>query len=138
MFDHCLYFNTTALARQLERKWTQAFQPFGLTPPQGFLLRAVLDRPGMTLRELAETLVISRPTATRSLDGLAAKGLVERVDSDEDGRDVLIHPTAEAQAIRAGLNKASGKVTQQLKGVLGEDTFVATVEQVRNVRTSLD
>ena len=44
MFDHCLYFNTTALARVVEREWAAAFKPFGLTPPQGFLLRLVLAR----------------------------------------------------------------------------------------------
>ena len=43
MFDHCLYFNTTALARVLERQWAEAFKPFDLTPPQAFLLRAVLE-----------------------------------------------------------------------------------------------
>ena len=39
MFDHCLYFNTTALARLLEKEWTAAFAGFDLTPPQAFLLR---------------------------------------------------------------------------------------------------
>jgi len=43
MFDHCLYFNTSALARRLEREWTVAFKPFDLTPPQAFTLRAVLE-----------------------------------------------------------------------------------------------
>jgi hypothetical protein len=47
MFDHCIYFNTTALARALEREWTAAYKPFGLTPPQGFMLRAVLAKPGI-------------------------------------------------------------------------------------------
>ena len=69
MFDQCLYFNTTALARQLEREWTRAFAPFELTPPQAFMLRTILDQPGLLQRELAASMVISRPTATRTLDG---------------------------------------------------------------------
>ena len=69
MFDQCLYFNTTALARVLEREWTKAFKPFGLTPSQAFMLRAILDKPGLLQSELAAGLAISRPTATRSLDG---------------------------------------------------------------------
>jgi hypothetical protein len=36
MFDHCLYFNTTALARLVDKEWTLAFKPFGVTPSQGF------------------------------------------------------------------------------------------------------
>ena len=47
MFDHCFYFNTTALARILEREWTRAFKPFGLTPSQAFMLRVVLEKPAL-------------------------------------------------------------------------------------------
>ena len=89
MFDHCLYFNTTALARQLEREWAKAFEPFGLTPPQAFMLRAILDQPGLMQSEIARTLTIARPTATRALDGLMAKGLIERRSSARDGREHL-------------------------------------------------
>ncbi len=70
MFEQCLYFNTTSLARQVERQWTQAFKPFGLTPSQAFMLRVVLDKAPLLAREIAEELNISRPTATRGLDHL--------------------------------------------------------------------
>ncbi|HCY16999.1 MAG: MarR family transcriptional regulator [Curvibacter sp. GWA2_64_110] len=137
MFDHCLYFNTTALARQLERQWTVAFKPFDLTPPQAFMLRAVLDKPGLLQREIASALVISRPTATRALDGLAAKQLIERRASERDGRELHIYPTSAAQEIHAALNEASGRVTRRLKKLLGEDAFVDTVSKVRGVRSAL-
>ena len=78
MFEHCLYFNTAALARMLEKAWAEAFRPFDLAPPQAFMLRAVLDHPGRSPSELAQIMVIAKPTATRCLDGLCAKGLVER------------------------------------------------------------
>lgn len=137
MFDHCLYFNATALARQLEREWTAAFKPQGLTPPQAFLLRAVLDHPGRAQRELADALVIARPTVTRALDGLAAKGLIERRASDADGREQFIHPTPRALALHAALNEASGRVTRRLKKVLGEGDFAETVARIRGVRAHL-
>ena len=137
MFDNCLYFNTTALARQLEHEWVVAFKPFGLTPPQAFMLRAVLDRPGLAQRELAASMAISRPTATRALDGLAAKGLIERRDSDRDARELFIHGTAAAVAIHSRLNDASGRVTRRLKRLLGDDVFVETVAKVRDARSVL-
>lgn len=137
MFDGCLYFNTTALARVLEREWTAAFKPFGLTPPQGFMLRAVLRQPGMLQSELARVLVIQRPTATRALDGLQKLGLVERRATGSDGREQAIHPTPSARAIEAGLDAASADVTRRLKGVLGADAFAQTVEHVKQSRTAL-
>jgi MarR family transcriptional regulator, temperature-dependent positive regulator of motility len=137
MFEHCLYFNTTALARQLEREWAKAFAPLALTPPQAFMLRTVLDRPGLPQREIADSMAISRPTATRALDGLASKGLIERRGSERDGREQTVHPTAAAVAIRSALNEASGNVTKRLKRRLGADAFADTVAKVRGVRSAL-
>jgi MarR family transcriptional regulator, temperature-dependent positive regulator of motility len=137
MFDQCLYFNTSALARRLEREWSDAFEPFDLTPPQGFMLRAVMERPGLLQRELADVLSIARPTATRVLDGLEARGYVERHRTEGDGREVAIVPTAQALAICDALNGASAAVTGRLKRMLGGEAFVDTVARLRTARTSL-
>lgn len=132
-----MYFNATALARRLEREWAAAFRPFGLMPPQAFMLRAVLERPGMLQHQLASLLDIARPTATRALDGLAAKRLIERRHVERDGRELEIHPTAAAVGLRKKLTEASGSVTTQLKTVLGEEQFAATVDSVKGVRSAL-
>lgn len=137
MFDQCLYFNTTALARQLEREWADAFKPFGLTAPQAFLLRAILQRPGALQRELADAMNISRPTATRALDALADKGWIERKRTEHDGRESAVHPTARAIAIRAALDAASAEVTSRLRSLLGEASFAGTVAQLRAIRDAL-
>src|SRR5512141_2765603 len=133
MFEECLYFNTVALARRLEREWAAAFKPFDLSPSQAFLLRAILNQPGLLQRELADSLAISRPTATRVLDGLAAKDLIERRDSGRDGREYTIFPTRKAAALQTALNEASGKVTKRLKKLLNEDVFAEAVSQMRGV-----
>ncbi|MGQ2981119.1 MAG: MarR family winged helix-turn-helix transcriptional regulator [Polaromonas sp.] len=137
MFDHCLYFNTTALARVVEREWAAAFKPFGLTPPQGFLLRLVLARPGLSQHELATELTIARPTATRLLDGLQTLGLVERRDAAHDARHWSVFPTAAAQRIQADLNAASSQVTQRIQRQIGKENFTATVSKVRGVCSAL-
>lgn len=138
MFDHCLYFNTTALARSLEREWTIAFKPFGLTPSQAFMLRVVLARPGLLQSELAQALSISRSTATRTLDGLQRLGFLERKATDRDGRESAIEPTATAFAIHEGLNLASGEVTRRLKKAMSATQFDDTVTKVRKARDVLE
>lgn len=137
MFDHCMYFNTTALARRLEREWAEAFAPFGLTPPQGFLLRAVLEKPGLLQSELADAMAIARATATRAVDGLVRMDLVERRPGTTDRREVTVHPTAAGLEMRKPLNDASGAVTRRLKRLLGDDVFAATVGHVKNVHAAL-
>lgn len=137
MFDHCLYFNTTALARTLEREWTKAFKPFGLTPSQAFMLRVVLEKPGLLQSELAKELAISRPTATRTLDGLQKLKLLERRATENDGRESAIEPTASALALREQINAASAAVTKRLKKELGVAHFDDTVSRLRSVRSAL-
>ncbi|WP_250493081.1 MarR family transcriptional regulator [Caballeronia sp. GAWG1-1] len=138
MFDQCLYFNTTALARTLEREWTKAFKPFGLTPAQGFMLRAIVEHPGLLQGELADALAISRPTATRTLDGLQKLGLVERWSTDRDGREASIHPTAAAPALMKRIGSMSSEVTKRMRRKLGSAHFDETVSNVRDVRASLE
>jgi DNA-binding MarR family transcriptional regulator len=138
MFEECLYFNTVALARRLEREWVVAFKPFELSPSQAFLLRTILNQPGLLQRELADSLAISRPTATRVLDGLAAKELIERRDSGRDGREYAIYPTRKAASLQSPLNEASAKVTKRLKKQLNEDVFADTVSKMRGVRSALE
>jgi len=137
MFDHCLYFNTSALARRLEQEWSDAFALYELTPPQAFMLRAVLSRPGLLQRELSETMSIAKSTATRALDFLVAKGYVERRSGPGDAREKCIFPTHKAIAIEAGLNAASGAVTTRLKKVLGAADFADTVTRLTGVRSAL-
>ncbi len=138
MFDQCLYFNTTALARVLEREWTAAFKPFGLTPAQAFMLRVILEKPGSLQSEVAREMTITRSTATRTLDGLQKLKLIERRTGGRDGRELEIHPTARALSLRDPINSASGEVTRRLKKSLSVPRFEEAVAKVVAVRKSLE
>lgn len=133
MFEQCLYFNTTSLARKLEREWTLAFKPFGLTPSQAFMLRVILEKPQSYQNALAKEMNITKPTASRSLDGLEKLGLIERLPSAGDAREMEIHPTKRAKALKDGLNAASGEVTKKFKKLLGANEFLDVVGKLRGI-----
>ena len=137
MFEQCLYFNTTSLARQLEREWASAFKPFGLTPSQAFMLRVVLNKASLLQSDLASEMNISRPTATRALDGLERLSLIKRVASDKDGREQEIHPTRKATEMKEAINTASVAVAKRLKKSLGTSHFEDAVDQIRGISTAL-
>ena len=137
MFEQCLYFNTTSLARQLEKEWARAFKPFGLTPSQAFMLRVVLNKASLLQSELASEMNISRPTATRALDGLERLSLIKRVASDKDGREQEIHPTRKATEMKEAINAASVAVAKRLKKSLGTSHFEDAVDQIRSISSFL-
>lgn len=81
-------------------------------------LLMVLVESGQSLRrgEFANIMLRDRTTITRQLDGLEAKGLIRRQKDPNDGRAVLISPTARGareiskllpdfKALREGLKK---------------------------------
>ena len=137
MFEQCLYFNTASLARQLEREWTSAFKPFGLTPSQAFMLRVVLNKASLLQSELASEMNVSRPTATRALDGLERLSLIKRVASAKDGREQEIHPTKKAMGMKEAINAASAAVARRLKKSLGTSHFEDAVDQIRSISSAL-
>jgi DNA-binding MarR family transcriptional regulator len=61
-----------------------------LTFPQNIALQALVEKSPSTMSELANWLKISHGVATRTVDRLVDKGLVERRHDDVDRRVVLV------------------------------------------------
>jgi DNA-binding MarR family transcriptional regulator len=137
MFDHCLYFNSSALARLVEREWSAVYAPFGLTPAQGFVLRAVLASPGCLSSQVADILGIARPTATRLIDSLSEKQLVERRQGESDGREWGVYPTRAGKALSRPINDASAAIAKTLRAKLGPELFDSAVSSMHGVRKAL-
>lgn len=137
MFDHCLYFNSSALARLVEREWAAVYAQFELTPPQGFVLRVVLASPGCLSSQVADILGIARPTATRLIDSLCQKELVERRQGTSDGREWYLYPTASGKALDKPVNAASAHIAKTLRSKIGPELFESTVVGMKRVRKAL-
>jgi DNA-binding MarR family transcriptional regulator len=68
----------------------------GLTTPQAITVHTLLQTGGMNASELARRVCLSPGTLTGILDRLEVKELIERVRSQADRRNVMVHPTASA------------------------------------------
>lgn len=137
MFEHCLYFNTTSLARQLEREWSRAFKPFGLTPPQAFMLRIILEKSPISYTVLASELNITKATCSRTVEGLVSLDFIKRVQTDTDGRSFELIPTSSAKSIHDSINQASGEVTKRIKRIIGSGEFETTVMSLRGINSAI-
>ncbi|MFP3277528.1 MAG: MarR family transcriptional regulator, partial [Paraburkholderia sp.] len=121
-----------------EREWTAAYARFGLTPAQGFVLRVVLASPGCLSSQVADVLGIARPTATRLIDNLCEKELVERRQGETDGREWSVYPTRTGKALERPINDASAEIAKALRRKVGADLFESAVSNMHNVRKSLE
>ena len=131
MFESCLFFNLNTLTRLLNKKWEEAFEPLGLSPAHGYLLRLVLARPGATQKELAEKLELAPSTVTRFLETLESKGYVKKTCCNEDGRAMTVEATRKGRALEKDLEAASAQLSQVVSEALGEKHASELVKVLR-------
>lgn len=93
-------------ARSLRGRWRAVLEPWDLSPHQVRALMVAGRDDGLRLSGLAERLRIAPRSATEVVDGLAERGLVERVPDPTDRRAVLVRLTAEGARVREEVSAA--------------------------------
>jgi long-chain acyl-CoA synthetase len=68
---------------------------------------------------LAERLAVRPPSVTAVIDGLVARGLVDRTHSEDDRRRVALGLTPEGEAVLASADRAVNERLEQIAGALG-------------------
>jgi DNA-binding MarR family transcriptional regulator len=83
----------------MRKSMDEALQPLGLTAAQFDVFQQLLHEDGLEHRVLQEQLVIASPTLTNIIDGMVARGLVERRISPNDARVKLLFLTPKAHSL---------------------------------------
>jgi len=109
------------VARTQRRRWRDALAPWDLSPHQARALGVVVEREGVRLSDLAESLHIAPRSVTEVADGLQARGLVERTPDPGDRRAVILRPTAEGRRVRAEVGRARAEANEELLSHLTAD-----------------
>ena len=91
-----------------------------IPPSQAHALREIGHAAGITQRDLAERMRISRPTLTVMLQKMEKAGLVERVADDADQRFTHLHLTAEGAAQHKRMHGVMGEIVSGVMGPLSE------------------
>lgn len=134
MFERCLYYNVNSLARKVNAIWDEAFAEFDLSPSHAYLLRLVLDSPGMTQHRIATELKLEKSTVTRFIDALEVKKLLKR---SKEGREVMVHPTTRAKKIKNRLNQKGEELYQQMLSSIGKTELTNIVKGMREAGSQL-
>jgi DNA-binding MarR family transcriptional regulator len=90
----------------MRRCMDESLAPFGLTAAQFDVIQHLLEHDGLEHRVLQEHLAVSSPTLTTIVDGLVARGFVERRLSPEDARVKQLFLTSAAHQLHSQLDEA--------------------------------
>jgi len=65
-----------------------------LTGPQTAVMRIVISKPGVSLRELSREVTLAHSTVSGIVDRLVKRGMLDREIDQQDKRIVRLHPTS--------------------------------------------
>ncbi len=113
----------------------RAFRALGveLTPEQWIVLVRLWAEDGRTQTDLGQSTFRDRPTMSRILDGMEARGLVQRRADAESARVWRIHHTGEGKALRKKLVPSARHLVERAQRGISErdlETTRATLVQM--------
>lgn len=127
-----------SVAIHLTRRLRLADAQWGVPPARLSALSVLVFGGPCTLGELARREQVTPPTMTHIVTGLEAMGLARRVASEDDGRVVIVEPTAAGRRLMArGRAARVHRLATELQALSPEDldildraaTILAQVER---------
>jgi len=131
MFEQCIYFNSNALVRHLNKIWDEAYKPTGLSAPHAYLLRLVCHEPGITQKQAGKHLHLEKSTVTRFVDALEQKGLLLRYEGDT-GREIQLQASPEGKKLGKKLDEIGKQLYKRMRKQIGSYGFDDVVTAMRN------
>jgi long-chain acyl-CoA synthetase len=126
-----------ALAR-LSRHVERALDPLDLSLPQYRVLSLLHDGSSAS-SALAGRLAVSPPSITAVVDGLVARGLVERhADAEDRRRLTLVVTPAGAQLLRAAEDAVDARLGEVAKYLEDPSSAAAAIEALQQWNHALD
>lgn len=117
--DAAIGFRLGRAYRTVRAGWEARIADLRLTGPQAGALRAVTERPGIGLRQLARRLGTDPMNAKRLADGLEAAGLLTSCHDPADRRRRVLDPTDRGAALARELRQRSGEWTRTMESIVG-------------------
>lgn len=113
------------LARKGQGYITDLMRPFGLTAAEQPFFMALLHNEGVTQERLTALVGVDKSATARAVKSLEAKGILIRIQNEEDRRQNLLYPTDQAKAIFQDVRQALARFNALLtEGIDPEETAV--------------
>jgi DNA-binding MarR family transcriptional regulator len=133
--DEQLCFAVYSTMLGLNKVYRQLLKSLGLTYPQYLVMLVLWEGDGLTVSGIAERLFLDSPTLTPLLKRLEALGLVTRLRSASDERQVIVSLTAMGRRLQAKAQGVPGCVAAAMEC---SPTQIDTLRgQLQGMRASL-
>jgi DNA-binding MarR family transcriptional regulator len=136
--DDTLGFSIHKAAVRIRQYLGHQLRAFDLTPEQFGVLARLWEREGVSQRELADLLFKDKPTITRMLDKLDARGLTRRLPDTRDRRVLRVYLTGPGRALEADVLEAVRGVRRSAYSGLSTEDQERLKAQLDHIFCNLD
>lgn len=134
-YSSCLYFTASALARKVEKLANACWKKIGLATSHAYLLKLVLDEPGLQAGQLSEQLQLTPSTITRLIEKLEEKKLVTRI---MEGKTTLVFPTHKAKEMKPQIRHCIEEFNEKYTKILGREESRHFIHKMNLVADKLE
>ncbi|SDX06649.1 transcriptional regulator, MarR family [Variovorax sp. YR634] len=136
VLDEQLCFAVYSTMLSLNKVYRGLLRDLDLTYLQYLVMLVLWEKDEINISEICTRLSLETTTLTPLLKRLEARGLIQRVRSPRDERQVIVSLTAGGRALRAKAQGLPGCVAQAME--LSPDQIGALRTQLLGLRASLD
>ena len=130
-FDDNLYFNVTALSRDITVIAESHFSLLDLTPSDAMLLLVVSNKPGVQPTEISDKIKLAPSTITRMVEKLEKKDLLYRIS---EGKYTFIQATEKAKALFPAISETWLNVYKHFDNQLDTLTVEKLISDISHAR----
>ena len=120
-----------------EKESSTRVRSLGFTESQFDIIATLGNTAGMTCKELGEKTLITKGTLTGVLDRLITKGLIVRVQGDEDRRQFVVKLTATGEQTFADIFPQVIQLGSKRFAKYAEEDFLALERELTKLRNCL-
>lgn len=117
----CLGFQIGAAQRRVDRLFSRAFRPLGISYAHGQILMCLLQDGPMRLVDVAKSTGFEQSTVSRLVKELNRRKLVRSRKHKEDGRARMLEAATRGEALRGPIEQIHIRLNATLKRELGDN-----------------
>src|SRR5262249_6888808 len=139
VLDNALTFVLHGAYQRIRGFAYREFAAHGLevTPEQWMVLVRLWQHEPISQADLGELTLRDRPTMTRILDGMEARGWIARGRDPDDARIRLVRLTADGRALRKQLVPIARAIVARAEAGIAEADLITTRETLRRIAANL-
>lgn len=136
--DNSLGFILNKTALLSKAHFNNYLKEYDISPEQWSLVFRVVERSGLTQKELSDSTYKDQANITRSIDRLEQKGFLKRIENPNDRRSFQLVPTQEAIALVERIIPLSQAFNAQLTQGFSEEETKMLIALLNKVHHNLE